>query len=317
MTRTTLRSRLDGRSPEVLALTALLCGAAACLVLAVLFPMSEQAPVRLGWAMIAVTLLMALGTLTLGDRLPRHVLLGEAALAVVLNSVLVAYAHTTGGAIADAIAYFWLTLYVAVFFPGWAGAFAALVAAGFGLGLLASGLPDMVAAWGLVSVSTAMAGAVLSRVSRLVRRHVATDTLTGALNRGGLDAAIQRSVLRGRGRAEDVAVAALDLDAFKRVNDEQGHAHGDRLLADLSSAWRACLREDDLLARTGGDEFVLVLPGTTTEGAAIVLERLRRAHPAPWSAGIARWRAGESMESCLHRADQRLYAAKAARPRAA
>jgi diguanylate cyclase (GGDEF)-like protein len=296
---------------------ALFLGAAAILAVAVLFPMSDGAPVRLGMVMIGVSVAMAGATLVWGDRWPRGALLGEAVVAVVLNSLLVAYAHTTAGAMGDAVAYVWLMLYVAIFFPSAATAFAGLIAAGYGAGLLASGLPRMVAAWAIISVSTWMAGLVLSRVSRAVRRHVATDALTGALNRAGLRAAADRAFLRTRRRAEDLAVAAIDLDGLKQVNDAHGHAAGDRLLTETAEAWSSALRSDDVLARTGGDEFVLIMPRTSRDEAAAVLERLRRAHPAAWSAGIARWRPGESLEACLERADKRLYVAKAERRDAA
>jgi diguanylate cyclase (GGDEF)-like protein len=280
------------------------------LVIAVLFPMTEQAPVRLGAVMIAVALALAVGTLLLGSRVRRTVLLGEAALAVVLNSVLVAFAHTPGGAVGDAIAYGWLMVYVALFFPSATTAFAALVAAGFGVGLLVSGLPGMATPWAVVAVTTWTVGVVVSRVSRLI--HL--DTLTGTLNRRGLDVAAERASLRAQRRDEVLTVAALDLDAFKAINDRDGHAAGDRLLSETATAWRGVLRSEDLLARTGGDEFVLIMPRTSREEAAAVLDRLRRSHPVTWSAGIAAWRPGEPLAACLERADERLYGAKAARP---
>jgi diguanylate cyclase len=301
------------RSPEALSLAAFLFAAAAVLVIAVLFPMTEQAPVELGYVMIAVALAMAVGTLLYGDRVPRGVLLVEAAVATVLNSVLVANAHTTGGAMGDAIAYAWLTLYVAWVFPRFWAPFAVLVAAGFGVGILVADLPGMVAGWALVSLTMATIGLVVARVSLTVNRHLATDSLTGALNRRGLRAAADRALGRARRRSEDVTLAALDLDDLKRVNDEDGHAAGDRLLAETTAAWRAMLRDQDVLARTGGDEFVLIMPGTTPDAAESVLSRLREVHDARWSAGIARWRPGESLEACLARADERLYAAKASR----
>jgi diguanylate cyclase (GGDEF)-like protein len=307
------RRALRRRSPEVLSLVAFFLGATAILTIAVLFPMSDGAPIRLGWAMIVVSLAMAAGTLACGDRVPRGVLLGEAVIAAVLNSLLVAYAHTTAGAMGDALAYLWLIMYVAVFFPRAAVPFAGLVAAGYGLGILATGLPRMEAPWALVSVSGLLASVVLGQVSRVVRRHVATDALTGALNRAGLRSAAERALDRTRRRAEDLTVAAIDFDGLKQVNDAHGHAAGDRLLSEAAEAWRAVLRADDVLARTGGDEFVLVMPRTSPDEATAVLDRLRQAHHAPWSAGVARWRPGESLEACLERADGRLYAAKAQR----
>lgn len=301
------------RSPEVLILVAFLLGAAAVLTLAVIFPMSDRAPVRLGYVMIAVALVLAVGTLTLGDRLPRGVLLAEAVVAAGLNSLLVAFAATSGGAMGDGVAYAWLMIYVAWVFPRFWAPFAAFIVAGFGVGLLAGGLPGLFTGWVVISLTVATIGGVVARVSRTVNVHLATDALTGALNRRGLLVAAERAVARSRRRSEDLTLAALDLDDLKQVNDAEGHAAGDRLLSETTAAWRQLLRDHDVLARTGGDEFVLILPGTSPEQAEAVLARLREAHPAPWSAGVAGWRPGESLEACLERADARLYASKSTR----
>jgi diguanylate cyclase (GGDEF)-like protein len=303
-----MRRLIDQRSPELLALVALFGGAAACLVVAVLFPMSEGAPVRLGSVMIVAALAMAGGTFALGPRLPRPALLAEACVAVLCNSLLVAYAQTAAGAIVDAVAYGWLVVYVAIFFPAAALPFAGLVAGSFGVALMAAELPRMGTAWAVISITAVTVAAVIARGSRVVRHHLQTDVLTGALNRGGLHAAARR-----KRREKRVAVAAIDLDAFREVNSREGHAGGDRLLAGAAAAWRRALRGHDVLARTGGDEFVLIMPGTSTDEAAAVLDRLRAAHPVSWSAGVASWRPGETLDACLERADRRLYAAKAAR----
>ena len=158
-------------------------------------------------------------------------------------------------------------------------------------------------------LNSVLVGAVLALLSRAVRRRLGTDALTGALNRDGLRSALDRT----RGASSDVVVAAIDLDGFKAVNDVQGHAQGDRLLTEAALAWQRALRGDDVLARTGGDEFVLVMPRTSPEQAEAVLGRLKDAHPVRWCAGVTSWRAGEEWAECLARADQRLYAAKAAR----
>lgn len=304
-------SWLRRRPPEAVAFAVLCTGAAACLGVAVAFPMSPQAPVALGLAMIPIALGLAAAALVFGHRAPRGALLAGAVLAAVLNSALVAAAHTTGGALGDALAYAWLMVYVGLFFPWAAHGFALLIAVGFGLGLLASGLPGMVTGWAVLSITTWTLGAVLCRVSRIVRRHIDTDALTGVLNRQGLQAATARLRRHRRRRDEPLAVAMIDLDGFKQINDRDGHAAGDRLLTEAATAWRAALRSDDVLARVGGDEFVIVMPGTTEDEAATVLERLRRTSPVALSAGVTLWEVDESLEECLRRADGELYAAKA------
>lgn len=305
--------RVRSRSPEVKALTALLCGAAACLLSAIVFPMSAQAPVRLGAVMLVVALALAAGTWAFGDRPARGALLVEICAITVLNSFLVTRAATTGGAVIDAFAYVWLTVYVAAFFPRAWAPFGVLVSAGFGVGLLVADLPGMFTAWLLLTISVLTSGAVVSQVSRMMQGRMATDALTGALNRSGLQEAVRRLHLRRRRDAQEICVAALDLDGFKAVNDTRGHATGDRLLVAATAAWRGVLRHDDVLARTGGDEFIVVMPNTSPQEAAAVVDRLRASHPVRWSAGITDWRADETLAECLERADRELYAVKHAR----
>ena len=85
----------------------------------------------------------------------------------------------------------------------------------------------------------------------------------------------------------DCTVVIVDLDGFKAVNDRHGHAAGDQLLVALADAWRLALRPADLVARYGGDAFVLVLPRTDVASAREVLSRLASCSPASWSYGLA------------------------------
>jgi diguanylate cyclase (GGDEF)-like protein len=306
-----LRRRMP-RSPEALVLGLLLLGAGARLVVMASAATNDRLPPGLGAGLAAVALALAAVMLVLGDRLPRGSLVAGAVATAVLDSFIVAGSRTGADALAQSMPYAWLMVYVALFLPGAAAWFPVLVAAGFGVALLTTGLSGVLGGWVMVTISTAVVGHVLSRLSRAVRGHLNTDPLTGALNRGGLAAAAARATARSRQDTEPLTVAVLDLDSFKAVNELEGHAGGDRLLAEAASAWGAAMRGDDVLARTGGDEFVLVMPRTAPEQAALVLDRLRAAHPVRWSAGVARLRSGESLERCMDRADARLYAAKAA-----
>ena len=159
-----------------------------------------------------------------------------------------------------------------------------------------------------------VAVAVLIRLHARLRADAHTDGLTGLLNRTGFIAAAARQRAMARRRGEPLALAVIDLDDFKRVNDRGGHAAGDRLLVELARAWTASLRPGDLLARFGGDEFVLLVEGTSEDQVDKVLARLARSHAAPWTAGAVLCSDDESLDEAIERADARLYEAK--RPRA-
>ena len=102
-----------------------------------------------------------------------------------------------------------------------------------------------------------------------------TDPLTGVSNRRQFDFTAEREVARARRQQESICVLMLDVDHFKRVNDQHGHDAGDRVLRELAGTARKMLREPDLLARFGGEEFVALLPNTALESALTVAERLR------------------------------------------
>jgi diguanylate cyclase len=106
----------------------------------------------------------------------------------------------------------------------------------------------------------------------------------------------------------------IDLDHFKKFNDEYGHPAGDRLLKGAAAAWTGELRGVDLLARYGGEEFIALLPGSSGDEAVEVLGRLRAATPLgqSFSAGVAMWDGVETSDELIARADEALYQAKAA-----
>ncbi|UDY37633.1 GGDEF domain-containing protein [Dermatobacter hominis] len=160
-------------------------------------------------------------------------------------------------------------------------------------------------------VSTAAATVVVAMLARRIKAMAAVDPLTGAANRRAL--ADHISVLSARRHRRPVAVIVLDLDGFKHVNDRFGHAAGDSLLVDAAACWSAMLRPGDLLARSGGDEFVVVLDGCDEDRAVLVANRLARATPGPVTAsvGIACSDSCESLELLMAAADQAAYRSKA------
>ncbi|WGY47930.1 sensor domain-containing diguanylate cyclase [Vibrio sp. ABG19] len=143
-----------------------------------------------------------------------------------------------------------------------------------------------------------------------------TDAMTGLLNRRGLEKSIESFTVRQM----PFSVLALDLDYFKKVNDTYGHDAGDELLREVSSLMKQQAREQDIVCRAGGEEFILLLSNTHIARAYEVAERIRASvanHsftmvPAiTISIGVAYWSAGdEAIESVMKKADMALYQAK-------
>ena len=147
-----------------------------------------------------------------------------------------------------------------------------------------------------------------------------TDALTGLGNRRRLQQALETEIARAQRTNAPLGAVMADLDHFKQVNDVHGHAAGDIVLARFASIMRGLSRPTDIVARLGGEEFVVLLPGSDVAGAVAYAERIRAAVAAETivplparvtaSLGAAQWRAGESGEALLGRADAALYAAK-------
>ena len=186
-----------------------------------------------------------------------------------------------------------------------------LLAASGAVAIVLGRNPDIARAWiSVVAVSIGLAYFVNALVDHLNRQAI-IDPLTGLLNRTGLDMVL--ATQERDGRPQPRAVAVLDLDGFKAVNDARGHAGGDALLRDVGAVLRAGLRPNDTVVRTGGDEFLVVLTRTERPQAAEVIERVRDALPIGCSVGIADWPADVTLDEALHRADQDMYRDKARR----
>jgi diguanylate cyclase (GGDEF)-like protein len=149
-----------------------------------------------------------------------------------------------------------------------------------------------------------------------------TDEHTRLPNRRAFFTHAEESLARARRGGEPLSLLALDIDHFKRINDTHGHEVGDRVLQRVAHGARSALRAADVVGRTGGEEFLALLPRTGPADAAEVAERLRRAVErlavadlaaglaVTVSVGVASLASGESIEDLVRRADAALYRAK-------
>lgn len=169
--------------------------------------------------------------------------------------------------------------------------------------------------------------ATLAIVSAEARERLAvlatTDELTGLANRRSFLDRLRGECERVRRTGRPLALVMVDIDHFKEVNDRFGHPEGDRVLVAVAEAARGVTRAGEIVARVGGEEFALILPGVDAEGARSAGERLRaavsradagRAGRVSVSVGVAQWspESGESDAGLIVRADQALYRAKRA-----
>ncbi len=162
---------------------------------------------------------------------------------------------------------------------------------------------------------------------RRMRHEADTDVLTGLANRRALERTLDASLARAGARARSVGVVMLDLDGFKAINDNHGHAAGDEALREVARRLRRCVRERDLVARLGGDEFVIVLTDLGGRSGAVEdsVDRIHAALAEPVAVngptvglkaaiGVATFPAdGSNAADLLAHADRAMYAAKGAR----
>jgi len=162
-----------------------------------------------------------------------------------------------------------------------------------------------------------------ARLHRIVERQALVDGLTGVANRRRCAEALSAEVARAERHGTPLAIVLADLDDFKVVNDAHGHAAGDNVLKEFATVLRSTLRESDLAGRWGGEEFVLLLPGTDETGAAQLADRVRSAFAelvlldtngtrlaVTCSFGVAQHRPGEDEDDLFAAADRALYGAK-------
>ena len=279
-------------------------------------------------------LVLATLTVRLGPHLPRLALAGLGPLGA---AMIAAALSSTIGYTDAAVRYMWPAVWMAFFFGTWGTVFIiGWIGAVHGVALLA--LPsemsnidrwlDVVAG---VFVVALVVRALAARNERLLAKlevEARVDPLTGLLNRRGLDERLGAELSRAARDGSPLGAVVFDLDHFKRVNDEHGHEIGDRVLSWLGTLLKEQARGVDVIARVGGEEFVVLLPRADAEAAHIFAERVRcavaTAGPASGrgrmgvsdtllltvSAGATSADAPVDGPALLTAADQALYAAK-------
>jgi diguanylate cyclase len=156
------------------------------------------------------------------------------------------------------------------------------------------------------------------------RSQARIDPLTGAVNRRGMEEIVEREISRARRAATSLSLAVLDIDHFKRVNDEYGHDVGDQALIHLVTVITGGLRHSDVVCRFGGEEFAVILPGSGKQRGMFVVDQLRtmlekapmrvasRALQLCFSAGVTELTGDDDRDCLMKRADKAMFAAKRA-----
>jgi diguanylate cyclase (GGDEF)-like protein len=264
-----------------------------------------------GWSITSAAYLMVLVMWWGGSVLPERAPPIAAAVGTVMVSFAICVGGATGGAVFPLI-YVWGALYSFTFFTRrMAIAQICLIAAGFITAAHISG--HVPPAYVIAVLFTIMAQAPFVRflVSEIVELG-RVDPLTGIANRRAFDEQmeyVRRDVQRS-GRSN--AVVIVDIDHFKEYNDNRGHLDGDQFLRDVTTVWKGVLRDNDLLARFGGEEFILLLRDCSMEGALECADRIRSVVPGGMtcSAGVAAFQKDEDAETLIARVDLALYRAK-------
>ena len=293
---------------------AVLFGAGATLgVLTLLLPHGTKMDGPATVAMIVVGYTIAAALALLGERVPMWLIHGAIAVGAAAVSVGI---HATGGgrlAGSASVLYLWVAIF-AGYFLSWRAMslYIVLIAASYLAVLTLDHEPAWPALWAGMTGTAAATAVVVASLSGRLRALASTDALTGLPNRRGWEDSLERELARAARRQSPLCIALLDLDNLKALNDERGHLAGDRVLKVVASTWLGLLRDTDVLARYGGDEFGVILPDCPPAKAAEIVDRLSSSNPdgSSCSVGVAWAAAQDDAPDLIGRADRALYEAK-------
>jgi diguanylate cyclase (GGDEF)-like protein len=304
-------------------------GAVGALTIA-LPPAAEHSELAVGLAAATATVIG--GVLLLIRRPVATPILGGV---VALGTLLITLGTYEGGSASgtgdNEMLYVWICLF-SFYFLSLQHALAQLALVGVGYAAVLATTPatdEALSRWLVTMATLAVAGLIVAKLRSAVenlvgelteRAHV--DSLTGALNRRGLEERAALELARARREATPVSMLAIDIDHFKSLNDGYGHSTGDDVLRFVAAAITRVTRAVDAVARLGGDEFVVILPGASVDDAAAIAGRLRDAvlggsngaiPPVTLSIGVASAQASSTtLEGVWHAADLAMYEAKRA-----
>ena len=233
----------------------------------------------------------------------------------VLIAILLIQAKTPGTLVGNALSVVAYAAYAAIWFPlGQAIEHIVILIGAAAIGMfVANPIDAAVSVWVPTAESAVLLAGVIYLLVRRIHSLATRDPLTRTLNRAGLQATVDHRAAQD-GREVECSLAVIDLDDFKALNDSQGHAAGDAMLASVAETMRNSLRAGDIIARSGGDEFLIVL-ALPTEEAALVLQRIVGELPIGASYGVASLRDFRRFEEAVAVADAAMYVDKARKER--
>lgn len=268
------------------------------------------------WGWVLLTVLLACVPIALGDRLVREIGLVGASVFFAVTSLQMALSTSAVSSVNNLVLYPMLACYLGWFYRRVVARLVTAVAFAMSGTALAVNTHDRVfITWINLALASTFCLEAAGYLRARLDREITTDPLTGVLNRSGLDERIDVELGRTSRTGAPLTVGIIDLDDFKRVNDEHGHAAGDRLLVSFATALRVQSRPYDTVARIGGDEFLVMMPATAAPEATTFFERLRATTGSHWSYGLAEAVPGDSARTIRARADRELYAQKLSRRR--
>lgn len=303
-----------GGPPRDLVLGVLYIGAGVLGILVSIFPLSDTAPTGITLAVGIGSLICGVVILMIRHPLAMPVLRFFTVGGFVTLSFLIANSTTQLGTALGAVPYLWFCVFFGAYLEPREARIQTLLLCGcFGIALISNEVPSTPSLWVFYTATILITTEALLSSNHALRVRARQDPLTGLLNRRGFEDSIDPLLALGERAGKPTTLIVIDFDGFKQINDSLGHLEGDRVLARVAGAWMAIKRDSDLIARYGGDEFIIALALTSREEALPLIERFAKADPMSWSFGMEEVDSREHYPGALRRADRALYDAKEAR----